>query len=408
MLGVEDNGNTKEEFKTLSTSESEGFSEAEGQLYQMLLEERLKLARSVGTAPYAICGDQTIKKIALPRPSTKARLANIDGVNQITEAVFPPTFLSFEILTSNNFVQHLVTKYGDHFLQVIQKLSQGLNLSLDGEARVATASLQTNEVRKVSLVTNKSNKLTPAKFEAWKMWHEDGCSIHEIANFPGRSAPIKEQIVAEYLLEAAQEGLPFDWARFSEMIGLTQEIISEIQGAISKVGSTDKLKPIKNELPKEITYQHIKTYLTMRNCGISLEAIQSGSIQTEKDGEPAHNASNLSGPTLETCHVERHCEDGISAISSTEKCNLEINEVPTLPVNGSEVQKLSLTSEGGFTNKRHKVSETKEATLSDVLEHFNGSSEDSVVELLNCLDFATDVWKQNALIRCKENAPARI
>ena len=27
MLGVEDNGNTKEEFKTLSTSESEGFSE---------------------------------------------------------------------------------------------------------------------------------------------------------------------------------------------------------------------------------------------------------------------------------------------------------------------------------------------------------------------------------------------
>ncbi|KAG4387360.1 hypothetical protein AAZX31_11G210000 [Glycine max] len=352
MLGVEDNGNTKEEFKTLSTSESEGFSEAEGQLYQMLLEERLKLARSVGTAPYAICGDQTIKKIALPRPSTKARLANIDGVNQ-----------------------HLVTKYGDHFLQVIQKLSQGLNLSLDGEARVATASLQTNEVRKVSLVTNKSNKLTPAKFEAWKMWHEDGCSIHEIANFPGRSAPIKEQIVAEYLLEAAQEGLPFDWARFSEMIGLTQEIISEIQGAISKVGSTDKLKPIKNELPKEITYQHIKTYLTMRNCGISLEAIQSGSIQTEKDGEPAHNASNLSGPTLETCHVERHCEDGISAISSTEKCNLEINEVPTLPVNGSEVQKLSLTSEGGFTNKRHKVSETKEVNSTKLK-----ATESSVVE----------------------------
>ena len=43
------------------------------------------------------------------------------------------------------------------------------------------------------------------------------------------------------------------WARFSEMIGLTQGIISEIQGAISKVGSTDKLKPIKNELPEEVS-----------------------------------------------------------------------------------------------------------------------------------------------------------
>ncbi|RYQ90336.1 hypothetical protein Ahy_B09g096474 [Arachis hypogaea] len=97
----------------------------ERQLYQMLLEERLKLATSVGTAPYAICGDQTIKKITLIRPSTKARLANIDGVNQ-----------------------HLVTTYGDHFLRVIQQLSQGLNLSLDGEAN-----LLNNEVRKLSTVS---------------------------------------------------------------------------------------------------------------------------------------------------------------------------------------------------------------------------------------------------------------
>lgn len=32
---------------------------------------------------YAICGDATIKKFALVRPSTRARLANIDGVNQV-------------------------------------------------------------------------------------------------------------------------------------------------------------------------------------------------------------------------------------------------------------------------------------------------------------------------------------
>lgn len=48
---------------------------------------------------------------------------------------------------------------------------------MDGEA-----SMQTNEVRKVSPVNiNKSRKLTPAKFEAWKMWHEDGLSIEKIA-----------------------------------------------------------------------------------------------------------------------------------------------------------------------------------------------------------------------------------
>ncbi|KAH7564693.1 hypothetical protein JRO89_XS09G0007000 [Xanthoceras sorbifolium] len=70
------------ELKSLAATELEEFSEAEAQLYHMLLEERMKLARVTGTAPYAICGDQTIKRIALTRPSTKARLANIDGVNQ--------------------------------------------------------------------------------------------------------------------------------------------------------------------------------------------------------------------------------------------------------------------------------------------------------------------------------------
>lgn len=83
--------------------------------------------------------------------------------------------LPFGTLTLNNFVQHLVTKYGDHFLQVIQKLSQGLNLSLDEEA-----TLQTNEVSKIPQLTNQSKKLSPAKFEAWKMW-QNGLSIQMIA-----------------------------------------------------------------------------------------------------------------------------------------------------------------------------------------------------------------------------------
>jgi len=113
----------------------------------------------------------------------------------------------------------------------------------------------------------------------------------------------------------------------------------------------------------------------MRNCGISLETIQSGSNQTGKDDELAHNASNLSDSTLETC-PDRHCEDDISAKSLAEQRHLEMDEdeVP-LPVNSSEERKLSNASEGDFTRKRQKVSETKEvnstklkATASSVVE----------------------------------------
>ncbi|XP_014519054.1 uncharacterized protein LOC106776193 [Vigna radiata var. radiata] len=327
---------------------------------------------------------------------------------------------SDEILTSNNVVQHLVMKYGNHFLQVIQKLSQGLNLSLDGEERVPTAILKTNTVTKVSPLTNKYKKLTSAKFEAWKMWH-NGLSIHDIANLEVRSAPIREQTVVEYLLKAAQKGLPFYWVRFNKMIGLTQEIMSEIQLAISKVVSTEKLKPIKNELPEDISYQHIKTYLSMQNCGISLETNQYGSNQTGKDDELAHNASNLSDCTLETC-PDRQCEDDTSVKALAEERDLEMDEVPSLPVNGSEEEKLSNAREGKFTRKRQRVSETKEvnstrlkatvtsviewmknldegATLSNIFEHFNGSSEDSVVELLNCLECDFLIYRKGNVYR---------
>lgn len=43
-----------------------------------------------------------------------------------------------------------------------------------------------------------------------------------------------------------------DWTRLCVEVELKNEILLAIQGAISKVGSTDKLKPIKNELPDDV------------------------------------------------------------------------------------------------------------------------------------------------------------
>lgn len=70
---------------------------------------------------------------------------------------------------------------------------------------------------------------------------------------PVRSAPIKEQTVLGYILDAAREGCVIDWTRMFREIGLTDDILIQIEGAISKVGSKDKLKPIKDELPEEVS-----------------------------------------------------------------------------------------------------------------------------------------------------------
>ncbi|KAM7496327.1 hypothetical protein LguiA_020741 [Lonicera macranthoides] len=247
--------------------EYEGLSEAEAQLYKMLLEERMKLARAAGTAPYAICGDQTIKKITLMRPSTKARLANIDGVNQ-----------------------HLLTMYGNHFLESIQRLSQGLNLALDGSASPSPEAI--NKQKVFTLSNRQRESLTPAKISAWKMWQEDGLSVQKIANMPVRSAPIKEQTVLAYILDAAREGCVIDWTRMFREIGLTHDIFIQIECAISKVGSKDKLKPIKDELPEEVSYTHIKAFLTMQDLGIAAAVISPTHDIEREPREPEKTVDN--------------------------------------------------------------------------------------------------------------------
>lgn len=80
------------------------------------------------------------------------------------------------------------------------------------------------------------------------------CCTSVVQNFPGRAAPLKETTVFEYILEAAKEGYEMNWKRLCEEMGITQDIYSNIKGAILKVGSRERLKPIKEELPEEVSF----------------------------------------------------------------------------------------------------------------------------------------------------------
>lgn len=337
-----------------------GMSQSEAELYKMLLEERMKLARSAGTAPYAICGDLTLKKIVATRPSTKARLANIDGVNQ-----------------------HLVTKYGDHLLQSIQQLSKQLDLSLDGAAVVEAS--QANNNCKAYTITKQPKDLPPAKYGAWKMWQEDGLSAEKIANFPGRSAPIKVNTVLGYVLDAAREGCVVDWNRLFNEIGMTQEIAANIQAAILKVGSKDKLKPIKEELPEEVDYTHIKAWLTMQDLGMSTDVIPSGKQHAEQHlngTEKSERATVAHLSEEEPYKTEAALFDESpwkrQKVELSSGCSPEITEASLL----DWIQKF----ENGVT-------------LSDILKHFNGSTEATAIDLVSCMESEFLIFKKNNLYK---------
>ncbi|XP_011080608.1 uncharacterized protein LOC105163818 [Sesamum indicum] len=383
--------------------EFDGLSQAEDRLYKLLVEERMKLARDHGTAPYALCGDQTLRRITLIRPSTRARLANIDGVNQ-----------------------YFLKTYGDHLLQIIQRLSQELGLSLDGEPK-AEPPMPAN----VATVPN-NKRLTPAKLEAWKMWQEEGLTVQRIANYPGRAAPIKEQTVFEYILEAGREGCPIDWLRLCLEIGLTQEIFKDIQGAISKVGK-EKLKPIKNELPEEVSYSQIKLCMLMQDMGISTGVISSTHQQGRKaDESRTPQISEGSGLSCQTEGSQSNLEllvDNVDyemkvvGVPDDTSLGKSVDKAPSLLIEGVDAkQPVAATDELTCSRKRQKLNVPRAqhsiaveptegsvlswlknfndgVTLSDLLEHFKGSKEEAVIDLLKHLEGEFLIFRKNNLYK---------
>lgn len=253
-----------------------------------------------------------------------------------------------------------MTKYGEYFIETIQSLFQGLNLALDG------AITQPTTPKPLYTVPKSDRKTGPAKIEAWRMWHEDGLSIEKIANFPGRAAPIKEESVLNYILDAAVDGCPMDWDRFCQMIGLTREIIIKVKGAISKVGR-EKLKPIKTELPEEITYMQIKTCLVMEDLGVSAEVIQSSHHPTSKTDEPHSN------------------EDTIDDYSPNKRQKVDGKDV-SFAIEVTESSILDL-----LKNCNQGVSP------SAILNHFNGSTEETVLENLSRLESEFLIFKKDDL-----------
>ncbi|KAG0610627.1 hypothetical protein M758_7G079400 [Ceratodon purpureus] len=224
----------------------EGFSEVERKFYHLLIEMRADIARRNSTAPYAILDEKTLQKIARLRPSSEARLRNIDGVNQ-----------------------WLVSCHGEEILNAIKKHTEELSLSLDNYGIPSQPSTLPRSKAEGSSKGD-ATKISSAKEEAWKMWQEQGLSFFAIANLPERPKPIKEDTVMDYLCDCIKAGYEVDWSRFCAEVGYTKKAALEIRAAVERAGSTEFLKPIKEQAPEHITYREIKIYLTQEERGLPL------------------------------------------------------------------------------------------------------------------------------------------
>ncbi|CAL5061003.1 unnamed protein product [Urochloa decumbens] len=369
MIDLEEHGSSQHKegggLNPVPTLESEKFSEDETKLYQMLLNVRMKLAQDIGTAPYAICGDQTIRNFAKTRPSTGARLANIDGVNQ-----------------------HFMSRFSGIFIQNITQLSKELNLPLDNSPMPPL----TNPVENITglpkpVQNNLPGILGDAKSTAWELWQKQEFSFLKIAYFR-RAVPIKEKTVIAYILDAAREGCEMDWSRFCREVGLTPEIASGIRLAIAKVGSRDKLKPIKEDLPENVTYDMIKTFLTIEGTGLSDQVF--GNVSDSSHASKASGNDNPGDGVL-TGDANPSAKRGQadSMVGSVEEPAMKQQKTEEHGVESSGATVATEQSVLEFVASHDGV------LLDDVVKHCDGSKRESVVEILDSLESEFEIYKKN-------------
>lgn len=182
-------------------------------LFIKLRELRYDIAMEKGFAPFMIFHDSTLKEMASFFPMTKESLLTIKGVG----------LKKYE-------------SYGEAFINLIQEYSENKGIkSID---------IKKEEITRDDLID---------RYQSTYDCYLEGLSLEEISlkrNFT-------QNTIIEHLGKCEEQGHIVDWTRFLDDPLKEDKILS----AINKAG-LDKLKPIKEMLSEEITYEDIRIVIT--------------------------------------------------------------------------------------------------------------------------------------------------
>ncbi|WP_376766775.1 DNA helicase RecQ [Peribacillus huizhouensis] len=182
-------------------------------LFEMLRQTRKEIAQNEKVPPFIIFSDATLKDMAAKLPVTVSQMLTVKGVGEQKQ-----------------------DRYGDRFLQTIAKY-----LEDNPEAELE---------KPIVMEGKKQTKKEATYLETYRLYKE-GNSTGEIASIRGLS----KITIENHLVTCEEEGLNIEWDMF-----LPKEKLELIYQAIESIG-TDKLKPIKENLPEDISYFMIKLAL---------------------------------------------------------------------------------------------------------------------------------------------------
>ncbi|SEN51690.1 DNA helicase RecQ [Lihuaxuella thermophila] len=190
-----------------------------GGLFEELRAVRLKLSQREQIPPYMIFPDSTLKEMCKRLPQNKEAMLLISGVGE-----------------------RKYQMYGEEFLAVIAQY-----VKQNGISPLVTHEAEPGQSEK-----------EPSHLISYRLYQQ-GKSIADIAETRGLSTGTIE----DHLFRCGVDGLPLDWNRF-----IPAEHEELIMQKIEELGA-QKLRPIKDALPEEVTYMAIKAAIAKRQLLLS-------------------------------------------------------------------------------------------------------------------------------------------
>ncbi|WP_447410229.1 DNA helicase RecQ [Clostridium perfringens] len=205
------------------------------ELFDLLRSLRREIASEEGVPPYIVFGDNTLKEMSVRIPINESQLSEISGVGE-----------------------KKILKYGEQFLNVIKEYVKVNNIEVKWESGLKINKDELEE--KFKKGNGKDGK--KKSFEITIDMLREGDKFHTIAKERELSITTVLSHIQQYLEEGNKIDFEID---FDSLFSKREEEL--VLDAIDKVGYS-KLKPIKENLEEDVSYEKIRfivTKLTINN-----------------------------------------------------------------------------------------------------------------------------------------------
>ena len=199
------------------------------ELFETLRALRKEISEKLKVPPFVVFSDATLKDMCVKYPLNEYAMLSVTGVGEFK-----------------------AKKYGNIFIEKIKEHVGKNNIDINKKPEISMQS-EENKKEKKSRIVGKGIDTRTLSYNLYK----DGKGVKEIA----RERDLSTKTVEDHLIYCAKLGFEISYHDF-----VSNDKEKMIVNAYKKIGG-DKLKPIKEALPEDISYTEIKFALCKYNIG---------------------------------------------------------------------------------------------------------------------------------------------